>query len=128
MSVGFVRIFIGFLQNYQEKNGRTSVFYQKCPVFFLSHFFGEFYNKTNSSGRNEPLHKTNREVTINMKRRWKLTAAAAILAALGLTACSQQESASAQSSGASQKGTQLVFAWWGNQVRNERTQSALQLY
>lgn len=128
MSVGFVRIFIGFLQNYQEKNGRTSVFYQKCPVFFLSHFFGEFYNKTNSSGRNEPLHKTNREVTINMKRRWKLTAAAAILAALGLTACSQQESASAQSSGASQEGTQLVFAWWGNQVRNERTQSALQLY
>lgn len=25
-------------------------------------------------------------------------------------------------------GSELVFAWWGNQVRNERTQQMLELY
>lgn len=67
-----------------------------------------------------------------MKKRNVALTLTAVFAAAALTACSGgdtalQNSQEGQSSGTG-GGTQLVFAWWGNQVRNERTQEALNLY
>lgn len=50
---------------------------------------------------------------------------AGTLAMSALTACGNSEKNSGGDSG---KGTTLTMAWWGNQVRNERTQQALDLY
>ena len=59
--------------------------------------------------------------------------------AVSLTACggsgtadtkaagSQAEGASGEKA-ASGDGSEMVVAWWGNQVRNERTQAILELY
>ncbi len=72
----------------------------------------------------------------------QLTAAlAAVLAAASLAACGTsgdtadqdvqtegQGSESAQSESGSSGSASLIMAWWGNQVRNERTQQVLDLY
>ncbi|WP_195416195.1 ABC transporter substrate-binding protein [Enterocloster citroniae] len=63
------------------------------------------------------------------------------LAAAGLSACSgssgtsgtqaagsKAEGASTEAQAPSSEGGELVMAWWGNQVRNERTQAILDLY
>ena len=73
-----------------------------------------------------------------MKKKLALVLTAA-LAAASLTACggsgtadtkaagSQAEGASGEKA-ASGDGSEMVVAWWGNQVRNERTQAILELY
>ena len=68
-----------------------------------------------------------------MKKKNMALVLTAAIAATALTACSSeknttsQDSQSSQASGNSEE-KQLVFAWWGNQVRNERTQEVLNLY
>lgn len=62
------------------------------------------------------LKKLNKKVTLVL---------AAIMMAASLTACGKE------SQGSSEKetsGTTLSMAWWGNQVRNERTRQALDKY
>ncbi len=44
------------------------------------------------------------------------------------TAAADQGNESAQSQDGSSGSSSLIMAWWGNQVRNERTQQALDLY
>lgn len=73
-----------------------------------------------------------------MKKKLALVLTAA-LAAASLTACggsgtadtkaagSQAEGASGENA-ASGDGSEMVVAWWGNQVRNVRTQAILELY
>ncbi len=69
-----------------------------------------------------------------MNRQIALLLTAALTA--GLTACSGSggsaetaAGASGQESGAQSSGSkELTVAWWGNQVRNERTQAILDLY
>lgn len=67
-----------------------------------------------------------------MKKKNVALALTAVFAAAALTACSGGNTASQNTqesqSSSTGEGTQLVFAWWGNQVRNERTQEALNLY
>ena len=59
---------------------------------------------------------------------------AGVMAAGVMTACGSSSSSTAGTSGstaggdASGSGASLVFTWWGNQTRNERTQAALDLY
>ncbi|MEG0896901.1 MAG: ABC transporter substrate-binding protein [Ruthenibacterium sp.] len=60
-----------------------------------------------------------------------LTCAMALtMSACGGAASSSTPAAAGTSSAAAQAGgnVALTFAWWGNQVRNERTQAALDLY
>lgn len=47
--------------------------------------------------------------------------------ALGLTACTGSQPSEKRES-ASMEGSKLTFAWWGNQVRNERTSKILDMY
>ena len=73
----------------------------------------------------------------NIKRGLSIAIVAAMV--LGMTACggsgtadtkeagSQAEGASGENA-ASGDGSEMVVAWWGNQVRNERTQAILELY
>lgn len=49
---------------------------------------------------------------------------AGALAASSLSACGEKE----ESKSEGEKGTTLSMAWWGNQVRNERTQEVLDKY
>lgn len=68
-------------------------------------------------------------------------ACATAMAVMSLTACGNQSdntagtdstesstSQAAQSNGGSSDSSSLVMAWWGNQTRNERTQSILDMY
>lgn len=75
-------------------------------------------------------------------RKQLTIALAAVLAAASLAACGSsgqtsdqgnaqtenQGNESAQSESGSSGSSSLIMAWWGNQVRNERTQQALDLY
>ncbi len=87
-----------------------------------------------------------------MKRTYALLLAGALAASAALTACgggsssasdggsssettaaaadsaSSDTTAAASDSGSSEGGKNLVCYWWGNQVRNERTAAALELY
>lgn len=74
-----------------------------------------------------------------MKKKIALLLAAS-LAAVSLSACQSssgpadtqaagtQAAAESKETAASGDGSELVVAWWGNQVRNERTQAILDLY
>lgn len=72
-----------------------------------------------------------------MKKKLALMLTAA-LAAASLTACggsgtADTRAAGSRAEGAGEKapsgdGSEMVVAWWGNQVRNERTQAILELY
>lgn len=72
-----------------------------------------------------------------MKKVLSVVLASAIIASVGITGCSKNEPAPAQSGTPAAQTTQtaapakkitLRVAWWGNQVRNERTQKAMDLY
>lgn len=68
-----------------------------------------------------------------MRKKLVLTLTACMLAA-GLTACGgMKETATADKTKAAETGTEaadihLTMTWWGNQVRNERTEAVLDLY
>ncbi len=73
-------------------------------------------------------------------RKQLTTALAVILAAASLAACgssgqgtsegakTENQGEAAKSEGGSSDSSSLIMAWWGNQVRNERTQQVLDLY
>ena len=63
---------------------------------------------------------------MNRKKMKKYAALflAGTLAATSLAACGEKEEGKAEE----KNGTTLSMAWWGNQVRNERTQEVLNKY
>ena len=48
--------------------------------------------------------------------------------AAGADTTGENDSQTVQSNGGSSDSSSLVMAWWGNQTRNERTQSILDMY
>lgn len=64
-------------------------------------------------------------------RKKMLSAALCLVMALSLTACgggSTQSGSAAKTESVAKDGNKLTFAWWGNQVRNERTSKILSMY
>ena len=70
-----------------------------------------------------------------MKKKLAILMAASMLA-VSLSGCGGSKTDAPAADGtaagteaeAAGDGSELVFAWWGNQVRNERTQQMLELY